>query len=234
MSFLGIVVLLLLITVAAVLVHRSRKKREEEDEQLRRFAVSQGFAFQPAGDLRVADELNAFPWLGDPGPEALRQQASISRLFRREVGRTGVSVFQLHRKIGGAREESVDPERYLTYDVFLYRFGERPLPAFSLRPREVFDRIGELLGSRDIRFEHHREFSNRYVLRGSDGNAVRALFSDEMLSFLAALPVACTVESIGDRMVFYYLARRSRIAPASVREFVQEGLKLLSVMQREQ
>jgi hypothetical protein len=223
-------ILLLIIAAAAVLVHRSRKKREAEDERLKRFAVSQGFAFQPEGDQHLVEEISAFPWLGEPGPKALRQHASVSRLFGKDAGMTRVSVFQLHRKVGGARDESVDPERYLTYDVFLYRFGARPLPVFNLRPREVFDRIGELLGSRDIRFEHQREFSNRYILRGSDGNAVRALFSDEVLSFLAALPVACTVESVGDRMAFYYLARRSRIAPAAVGEFVQEGLGLLSVM----
>jgi hypothetical protein len=230
MSFLGIVVILLLIIAAAGLILRSRKKREAEDEQLRRFAVSQGFAFQPEGDPRLAEELRAFPWLGDPGPQALQQQESVSRLFLRQVGRTRVAAFQLHRKVGGARDESVEPERYLTYDVFLYRFGASPLRVFSLRPREVFDRIGELSGSRDIRFEGQREFSNRYVLRGDDGNAVRALFSDEVRSFLEGLPEACTVESRGDRMAFYYLARRSRIAPGTVREFLQEGLRLLSLM----
>jgi hypothetical protein len=230
MSFPGIVVILLLILAAAVLVHRSRKKREAEDEQLSRLAVSQGFTFQPEGDPHLAEDIRSFPWLGDPGPQALQLQSNVSRLFRREVGRTEVSVFQLHRKVGGAGDESVDHERHLTYDVFLYCFGERPLPIFSLRPREIFDRIGELLGSRVIRVERQREFSDRYVLRGDDGNAVRALFSDEVLSFFAGLPAACTVESLGDRMVFYYLVRRSRIAPASVREIIQEGLTLLSLM----
>jgi carbonic anhydrase len=99
------------------------------------------------------------------------------------------------------------------------------LPAFSLRPENIWHKVRSWLGYQDIDFEGYPTFSARYLLRGADEEAIRAVFTDRILGFYEATAGLCT-EGNEDRLLFY--RQPVRVKPEDVRAFVEEGLEGLS------
>ncbi len=57
------------------------------------------------------------------------------------------------------------------------------LPNFTLRPENLFHKIGQVFGYQDIDFDSHPEFSKRYLLKGENESEVRSTFSADTLAF---------------------------------------------------
>jgi hypothetical protein len=100
------------------------------------------------------------------------------------------------------------------------------LPTFSLRPETIWHKIGGWFGHQDIDFESHPGFSRLYLLRGRDEEAIRRLFTAEVLAFYEGQSGLST-EGAGNRLVVYRHAKR--IAPADTRSFLEEGFGVLGV-----
>jgi hypothetical protein len=96
----------------------------------------------------------------------------------------------------------------------------RGLPAFELRPENVFHRIGSALGMQDIDFDAHPEFSRKNLLRGSDEAAVRELFRGPILRHFERHAGWC-VEADGDWLVVYRSGKRPK--PAELRRFFHDA-----------
>ncbi|MGI9471696.1 MAG: hypothetical protein ACR2NZ_09210, partial [Rubripirellula sp.] len=111
--------------------------------------------------------------------------------------------------------------------VMSFRSVNLDLPAFELRPESVFHRIGKVLGYQDIDFESHPEFSKRYLLRGQDEDAVRAMFTPELLSFFESQEKV-SAEASGDLLVFYRAGKR--LKPEMIRAFMEEGFAIFGQM----
>jgi len=58
------------------------------------------------------------------------------------------------------------------------------VPGFHLRPEHLADRILHRLGRAEIDFAHRPEFSRAYVVRGDSEDAIRRLFTDELVGVL--------------------------------------------------
>ncbi|MCP4455254.1 MAG: hypothetical protein GY809_27660 [Planctomycetes bacterium] len=58
---------------------------------------------------------------------------------------------------------------------------ETSLPVFQLYREGLFQKIADKFSKKDIDFEGYPIFSDKYVLKGGDEQAVRALFSPEVL-----------------------------------------------------
>ena len=91
--------------------------------------------------------------------------------------------------------------------VFQFESGALHLPAFSLRPENIFHKIGESLGYRDIDFESYPEFSNKYLLKGDDEEAIRKLFKQEVITRFEA-EKGLIVEGRGRLMICYRSGKR--------------------------
>ena len=94
------------------------------------------------------------------------------------------------------------------------------LPDFSLSPENLFHKMGAAFGYQDLDFEDSPNFSRRYLVRGKDEAAVRALLNESVRAFFETLePV--TVEGFGDRLLIY---RGGRLAkPAQLVEFIEKA-----------
>jgi len=94
-----------------------------------------------------------------------------------------------------------------------------------LRPEGLMHKIGSLFGYQDIDFDSHPNFSKHYLLRGSDEEAIRELFDDDLLSFFETQEKVC-VEADGHDLIIY--RQRKRIEPDTVQEFLREGFGIFA------
>ncbi len=81
------------------------------------------------------------------------------------------------------------------------------LPSFLLTPENVFHKIGNMFGYKDIDFDSHPEFSHQYLLRGSDEASVRDLFHEGVLNVYQRRKGIST-EGFGPVLIYYKKGRR--------------------------
>jgi len=94
------------------------------------------------------------------------------------------------------------------------------LPAFELCRENIFHKIGKVFGFRDIDFPEHPSFSKRYLLRGEDEPAVRAIFDAGLMnSFDHTREI--NVEAGGNCLIVYRASRR--VKPADLLAFLDEA-----------
>lgn len=90
--------------------------------------------------------------------------------------------------------------------VVFIESDELHLPSFLLTPENLFHKVGNLFGYKDIDFDSHPDFSNRYLLKGSDEDSIRTLFHDGLLNFYQRQQGVST-EGIGRLLIYYHQGR---------------------------
>lgn len=109
--------------------------------------------------------------------------------------------------------------------IWMQRRGTR-LTEFALRPEGVWNQLGGWSGHGDINFDSHPNFSRDYLLRGDDENAIRELFTDEVLNFYESHSELIT-EGEGNKLLFYREA--VLVPPEGILAFLEEALTLRSL-----
>jgi hypothetical protein len=100
------------------------------------------------------------------------------------------------------------------------------LPAFVLFPETFFSKIGKLFGGADINFPEAPEFSKKYILRGPDEAAIRALFNPSLLQFFEGQVRPLTIDAAGDTLFAHRTSRRAK--PEELEAYVAEGKQILA------
>jgi len=100
------------------------------------------------------------------------------------------------------------------------------LPGFILYPETIFSKLGKLFGGADINFPESPAFSKKYILRGPDEVAIRALFTPTVLQFFEQRQ-ALTIDSAGD-ILFLHRANR-RIKPEEIESHLAEAKNVLAL-----
>jgi hypothetical protein len=95
------------------------------------------------------------------------------------------------------------------------------LPLFAICSEGFFDRIGDAFTHEDIDFDSHPKFSHRYLLRGSDEEKIRELFTPALLEFLENIPAQekWHIEGDGKNLIFYL--SDVAIAPEHLQSFLE-------------
>jgi hypothetical protein len=138
----------------------------------------------------------------------------VRHRLRSESGGGLTVFFDFRYRTGGGQHSSNHQQ-----SVVAFRDPTMSLPAFELRPENVFHRIGSALGYQDIDFPSHPDFSRRYLLRGEDETAVRKLFSAPIVRFFARRK-GWSVEGGGEWLIVY--RHRRRVRPADLRRFFKD------------
>ncbi len=210
--FAFVVGILALVGIAIYWNYVMEKKRREA---LQKTADELGFEFYPQGDVTLLGRLGRF---------YLFQQGHSKRLYnllRGEANDLEVLVFDYTYVTGSGKSSHT-----WSQTVVCFQLADDVLPHFEMRPESVWHRIGQLFGYQDINFESHPVFSKKYLLRGSDEEAVRELFTDEVLSWFEDTE-GMSVEGRGDRLLFYRQAKRAD--PELIRRLLEEGFKVLNL-----
>lgn len=145
---------------------------------------------------------------------------SARNFFAGDRGGVRVTVFDYNYVTGYGRSR-----QHWNQTVVHLRVPGVELPAFSLRPENIFHKIGGVFGYQDIDIADRPLFSKKFLLRGNDEPAIRAVFRGPVLDFYEADTRACT-DAEGGGILFWYYRRRSK--PAEVGALIDQALELAS------
>ena len=110
--------------------------------------------------------------------------------------------------------------------VLAFNSNKLQLPSFILRPTNLFDKIGIVLGDKDINFDIAPVFSKQYSLRGNNEEAIRRLFNDRALEYYERHPGLST-EGDGNKLIYYRFSKL--VSPNKIQAFLQEGYDLFRI-----
>jgi hypothetical protein len=234
----GAVVLALVLFSAERRRTRPRRKREAA---LRRVADRLGFVYEPHGD----------PFKQEPFLEDGMRRTSVPLAnafhgyphFLRGQGASGpVAIFDVWYEMpGGGKPQPSDP-----YKVTLaaFRLEGAGLPDFHIAPEGRADRFSDKLRQplsdtllknwRDIDFEGHPAFSDRYTLRSNDEGATRSLFTPAFIAFWDSLPEESRLSAAasgGSLVVFrdppWKAGRQGALPPEAYESFIAEAERVV-------
>lgn len=215
MEFLPIIILVGVGVIVGVVLYFTYLAEKKRTELMQRAAEELGFEFFPKGDGPLLTELSLFN---------LFTQGHSRRLYnlmRGEANNLEVAIFDYTYVTGGGKSSHTWHQTILCFGM-----PDTNLPSFSLRPQTFWHKIGAWFGYQDIHFDTHPVFSDKYLLRGRDEAAIRALFRDEVLSFYEHSEGLST-EGYGHRLLHYRQAKR--VDPQNIRSFLEEGFKALAL-----
>lgn len=204
--------ILLVIIVIILLVRYFSKKRTDA---LTAFAEFEHYTFTKNPDDTFLPSLSRF------------------HLFSKGYAKKGSNVLSKHST---ERDLTIFDYRYTTgggknshtwsQTVVLYQSNRLQLPSFTLRPENVFHKIGKSFGYKDIDFDTYPIFSKQYLLRGEDEMKVRKLFTERALSYFDEKKGFC-VEGDGTQLLFYRSSKK--VSPQNMPVFLETGLEVFNL-----
>ena len=208
-TIIGIVILIIFVGLLILIFWRMGKKRTE---QLALISAELKLNFFPKGSTSLFERLKPFHLFSKGWSR------KIKNLMEGEANKVELAIFDYQYTTHGGQH----PQTHRQSLLFI-RSPKLNLPDFSLRPENVFHKIGGAFGYKDIDFETHPIFSKSYLLRGDNETAIRGLFNNELLNFIQSQQ-KISIEGSGNQIIFY--RHRNRIKPEEVESFMEEGFQV--------
>ena len=211
-------VLVLILAGAAVMViviafaYLSERRRTEA---LAEIAGGLGFTFSPKDNEAFLRKFLSFHLF------SRGRSKKITNLMRGTFSGVEVAIFDYRYVTRSGKSSHTWHQSVICFEVQACMF-----PTFSLCPENVWHKFESALGEQDIDFGDYPAFSSRYLLRGNDEGAIRALFTPRLLEFYGTVKGAFA-EGSGHLLMFY--RRSHRVKPELIRAFLEEGAGLLSL-----
>lgn len=199
----------LLIIVAIVWSIRVEKQRTED---LKGLADELGLPFHPKGDQSLVSALSSLHLFSQG------RARKTKNMIHGDTDEVELGIFDYQFTTGSGKNSHTYRQT-----VVCFRSSQLKLPHFEMRPQHFFHAIGKVFGYQDIDFDTHPVFSKNFVLRGSDEEAVRRLFTTDVLSYLEG-KTGISVEAQGEFLVFYRGSKRAKAA--EIRALMEEGFDL--------
>jgi len=193
--------------------YQARKKRREALQQL---ANEMRWTFSPEGEESLLSSLGGFKLF------SIGHSKRVANLLRGTAKDSPAMIFDYQYTTGAGKSRHTSYQTVLCLSV-----GGRPLPRFFLRPEHVFDKIGDVVGYKDIDFESFPEFSKKYMLRGENEQEIRSLFGSRVVAFLEREPGLSMEGEAGHLLVY---RQRRQLKMDEIRPFLEKGLRILSLL----
>lgn len=187
-------VILFIVVIVFIAMHVEKKRTEA----LRAAAAELSLEFDPTGAALPLNQLDHFD-LTSRG-----RGRRVSNLMHGSAEDVRLSIFDYAFTVGSGKSA-----QHYHSSVVLFASPRLSLPSFSLRPEGLFSKLGAALGMQDIDFPSHPKFSGMFVLKAQNEPAVRALFSDELLTELESLK-GISAEGNGSELLYFRLNRRTK------------------------
>jgi hypothetical protein len=173
----------------------------------------QFMAEAPGGFLRVFKELNLF---------TLGQGVEARNVMQGEIDRMTVSLFDYTYVTGSGKSRTNHHQTVVGLSL-----PTLALPAFVLKPENIFHKVGSAFGMQDIDLPEAPDFSKRFLLRGAREHAIRAAFNPGVLDFFERHE-GMSAEGRGNHLIYYRAGRAQR--PADIRGFMRQGCELARLL----
>jgi hypothetical protein len=182
-----------LITAIALIANYYEKQRTKKIEEI---------AGQLGLDFHVKDITNVVSRFTDLNLFRLGGAKRAANVLTGETDEVRISIFDYQYTVGSGKNQSTPKQTVTSLESPRLR-----CPTFSMRPENLFDKVGSVLGFQDIDFESHPEFSRAYVLKGENEAAIREFFTTGLLDFFAQRP-GLSVEASNGRLICYRANKR--------------------------
>jgi len=209
-TIIGIVFPIFFVGLLILIFWRKGKKRTE---QFALISAELKLNFLPKGSTSLFERLKPFHLFSQGWSR------KIKNLMEGEANKVELAIFDYQYTTHGGQH----PQTHRQSLLFI-RSPKLNLPDFSLRPENVFHKIGSAFGDKDIDFETHPIFSKSYLLRGDNEAAIRGLFNNELLNFIQSQQ-KISIEGSSDQLIFY--RHKNRVKPEEVESFMEEGFQVL-------
>jgi len=201
--------------VIAIVTAQERKRIEA----MRQAAMMAGFQFE--------DHLEK---------DALEALVGELPLFRRGHSRKATSILRTSRHdrpvvlmdyqftTGGGKNSHTH-----RITVALFPDGARGVPDFEVGPENFLHRVGQVFGYQDIDFDEDEEFSKKFLLRGQDDTAIRAMFGPSVRMMFSSLE-GWSAETRGGLLAAY--RSNKRCPPEEISGFLSDASRIQSTLSR--
>ena len=216
---LGVVAIVIMIAVFYAIFTREKKRRA----RLVDVVGGMGLEFQPLGDPQLLSRLGGFPLMN------VGRRQELKNLVLGNTSQGQLALFDFRYITGHGKHQRTRRQTVIAMEAA--ELGQ--LPAFNMRPEGFWDKVGGAFGMQDVDFDEHEDFSSKFLLKGEDEVAVRALMDRELLDFFADRPDLCCEGRPG---MFLYYRRYKRVAPEAhlLESFLEEGMMVfLALMERQ-
>ncbi|MDP6751555.1 MAG: DUF805 domain-containing protein [Candidatus Poribacteria bacterium] len=221
----GVIFLMIVGSVIGLISRFIEKKRVLKLEDT---SKDIGFSYSKSEDETIPNN-NHYPHLFSQG----HAQKAWNIMENETENGDLIKIFDYEYTEGGGKNRR-------TYDqtICLFSSLQIDLPAFHLRPENIFNRFLSdmgLAGYEDIDFESNPDFSDHYLLTGEldaeqprhdNEGKVRNIFNENVLDFYEKNVGLCT-EAMGNTLIYY--RHNKRVSPENIEGFLKEGIKVLSL-----
>ena len=173
--------LAVIITVIVVVTMYARKREQERTQGLKSAATLLGWQFAEEAPLNYIPNLENFALFSQG------HSKQVKNLIYGETNGVKAALFDYIYTIGHGKHSHTHYQ-----SVVYFEPPNLNIPFFSLRPENVLHKLISALGYQDIDFGHRPTFSKQYLLRGTDEQGIRNVFSDALLGFYEMSQGACT------------------------------------------
>ena len=197
--------------IIALVIRYDKKRREALKEK----AMTLGFSYTPktgVSEIKSAQEFHLFN---------IGHSRRIKNMMQRTSEGMQSAIYDYQYTTGGGQNSHTSVQT-----VFQFESERLRLPAFILRPENIFHKIGQSFGYQDIDFESFPEFSKRYLLRGKDESDIRKLFNQAIISFFEQ-EKGIVVEGKGQIIICYRSGKR--VKPDDLFEMIEKMRRIYNL-----
>jgi len=184
--------IILLAFIISLVIRHERKRREA----LRLTAQTLGYGYTRKMELEGIGKAEMFHLFN------IGHSKQIRNFMKREESGFRQLIYEYQYTTGGGQNSHTAIQT-----VFQFESERLKLPAFIIRPENIFHKIGQSFGYKDIDFDAYPEFSKKTLLRGEDETTIRKLFNQEIVEIFK-IGKGLVVEGKDQMMICYRSAKR--------------------------
>jgi hypothetical protein len=215
-TFLPLVIVALIFTATVTAITLATQREKKRTAAFKQAADQLGFEFFPKGDPTYQQALANAPLCSRGTGKKL------TNLLRGSSASLQVGIFD-YRYITGSGQHS----QTWRQTALSIQSPAMALPDLVLSPKSFWTRVGSYLGQQSIEFDTHPAFSEAYLLRSDDVDAVRKLFNPKVLEYFEQNP-GWNVEGSTNRLLIYKAGKRT--PPADTAVLLEDGLGMLRLL----
>jgi hypothetical protein len=191
---------------------QQRRQAEARTEAIKSTAARLRAEFRSEGSTDLLEGIAALPLF------SRERRQKLSNLLVHFADHPGLSTFDYQYY-----QSSGKSGHYVRQTVACMDLEPGRLPAFTLAPETIVDKIAARFGGQDIDFEQQPGFSARYRLQSTNEDATRRLFTPALMSWLEGQN-GYHVECTGRRILWYRLGEYA--APEAMEQFIGTASEL--------
>lgn len=192
-----------------------RQYEQKRTEALQSIATSLKLGFSKLPGDTLLSSLSNFPLFSQG------HSRKAKNVMSGKVEEIDIKLFDYRYTTGGGKHQQTHNQT-----VVVLSAQHLDLPAFSLKPQNVFHNIGKAFGYQDIDFTSNPLFSDKYLLRASDENAVRLTFTPDILEYFEQR-LGISTEAGGNQIVFFRAGKK--VKPEDLPQFLKDGLHIYTL-----